>query len=224
MPRLPRIDIPETFYHVYTRGNNKAPIFIDDIDRQAFIRFLLRTQQLYSFKLCAYCLMGNHYHLQIKTEDYPLAKIMHSINNLYAGFFNHRHGQVGHLFQNRYCSIPIWDSAYLIRLNRYIHLNPHVAGLVDRPEAYKWSSYKGYIEAQARETFISYDPILSLFGTADLIQQQSYRRYVEEHMGKVPEFSDDVLVKTRSFSTAGHSTAGRSKSASTLALLDRPHF
>ena len=49
---------------------------------------------------------------------------------------------MGHLFQDRYKSEKIEDDSYLLMATRYIHKNPVKAGIVKKPEKYKWSSYK----------------------------------------------------------------------------------
>ena len=75
MPRRPRIDIPNTVYHIYTRGHNKSPLFLDDEDRWIFLKFLKRAQERCPWDNLGYTLMTNHYHLQSQTRDMPLEKL-----------------------------------------------------------------------------------------------------------------------------------------------------
>jgi putative transposase len=200
MPRAPRIDLPNTVYHVYDRGNNKTAIYRDDRDCRKFLNLLVRVRDAFPFSLLGFSLMGNHYHLQLRTHTARLAKVMHALNNLYAGYFNDRHGQVGHLFQNRYHSIPVWDTGYLLRLNRYIHLNPVAAGLVSDPAAYRWSSYSAYLRKKPGP-LVESDTVLNHFTLTGKSAIANYREFVEEGLREKPEFSEQILLKTRSFGT-----------------------
>jgi hypothetical protein len=58
----------------------------------------------------------------------------------YARWFNRRYDRVGHLFQDRFMSRPVEDDAYFTMAIQYIHFNPVVAGLCERPDQYAWSS------------------------------------------------------------------------------------
>jgi len=198
MPRRSRIDIPEMVYHVYNRGHNKTAIFLDDLDREVFLKYLRRACERCPWELLGYCLMSNHYHLQLRTLDGPLGKTMHYLNTLYAGYFNFRYGKAGHVFQNRYHSIPVEVDSYLLVLSRYIHLNPVVAGLVKRPEDYSWSSYKEYLggppSGLIRPAFV-----LDTLDANPEKQRESYREFVESDMGKPQRFNEKIIRKTRVF-------------------------
>ena len=78
------------YYHVTTRGNNQAPIVLDDADRHTFIRILTRVVGRYGWKLHASCLMGNHYHLVVETPRPNLSDGMRDLNGQYARAFNYR--------------------------------------------------------------------------------------------------------------------------------------
>ena len=110
------------------------------------MHYVLRGKEKYSFYLYAYVLMGNHYHLLLETTQPNLARVMHYINSAYTTYYNLKRNKCGHLFQGRYKSILVDKDSYLLELTRYIHLNPVRAKLVTKPEAYKWSSYHGYLK------------------------------------------------------------------------------
>ena len=88
----------------------------------------------------AYVLMGNHYHILLRTRRANLKKAMHWFGTTYTQRFNRRHSRSGHLFQGRYKSIIVQNDAYLLQLSYYIHRNPLRAGLVKRLADYRWSS------------------------------------------------------------------------------------
>ena len=82
-------------------------IFLDTDDRLVFLLLLDRVIRDLGWRCHAYCLMGNHYHLVIECGQPELSKGMQLLNGLYAAYFNHRHGRVGHLFQRRFESRAI---------------------------------------------------------------------------------------------------------------------
>ncbi len=131
-------------YHVMVRGINKQDIFLFDADRLRFLEILRDCKQICGFELYAYCLMRNHVHLLIKEKDEPLDLIMKRIGSRYVGWYNRRHGRSGHLFQDRFCSECVETDEYFLTVLRYIHQNPVKAGICQRCEQYKWSSFGDY--------------------------------------------------------------------------------
>lgn len=130
-------------YHVISRGTGRQLIFEDDIDRLHFLDLLQQAKERYKCLVYAWCLMGNHVHLLIKSPIPELSSCMKSICGGYALYFNRRHERVGHLFQGRYASEPVNDDAYFLTVLRYIHQNPEKSKL-SKTDAYPWSSYCEY--------------------------------------------------------------------------------
>ena len=150
MARQLRIEFPGAFYHVTSRGNERKAIFKSQRDREKFLSYLESASKRYGAIIHVYCLMDNHYHILIETPLGNLSRIMQHINGAYTTYFNIQRKRAGHLFQGRYKSILIEADVYAKELSRYIHLNPIRAGIVDTPEAYKWSSFQYYaIEREA---------------------------------------------------------------------------
>ena len=112
MPRPLRIEYPGAIYHVTSRGNAQASIFLDDIDRNAFLSVLGLTMRRFNVICHAYCLMTNHFHLLLETPDANLSKAMRQFNSVYTQAFNRRHGRVGHVLQGRFKSIVVDRDAY----------------------------------------------------------------------------------------------------------------
>lgn len=140
MGRRQRVHFDGAIYHVYSKGVNGQHIFIDDQDRETFLRILKKNIAAASAELLAYCLMGNHYHLAVKVGSIPLWKLMHRTLSSYALIFNRRHERTGHLFQARFEARICLDERYLRTLIPYIIMNPVRAGLVERPQDWPWSS------------------------------------------------------------------------------------
>jgi len=127
------------------RGNERKDIFIDEEDKEKFIRTVIKKKANKSFKLYAYCIMDNHLHLVIKEQKETIAQIIKKIAISYVYYFNNKYKRVGHLFQDRYKSETIEDEAYLLSAIRYVHNNPEEAEITKK-EKYKWSSYPNYID------------------------------------------------------------------------------
>ncbi len=89
---------------------------------------------------------------------------MQHFESRYVQRFNKRHGRVGHLFQGRFKSIIVERESYLLALCRYIVLNPVSAGMVERPEDYRWSSYRAKIGLEKPPAWLCMDS-LALFGS-----------------------------------------------------------
>jgi putative transposase len=196
MPRGPRIDVPGLTYHVISRGVKKLPIFLDDEDRQRFLRFMSQTRHEFPFRLHAYCLMTNHYHLLLQTLECSLSKTMQYFKKLYAIWFNRKYGHVGHVFQDRFHSIPIEEDTYFTTVSRYIHLNPVRAGIVLRPEDYAWSNYKRLISGEA-DPLVDPGFLLGYFGPNVAQQREKYRLFVEDMIHKPEPITEKVLQRMR---------------------------
>ena len=136
MPRKLREWYKGACYHVMARGNRRTALFRSDEDYRVFIMQLVKIQKKYPFDLHAYCLMTNHFHLEITTGDDPIWKIMKPLMQNYAMWFNQKYGYEGHVFDSRYTSCLIENDSYFLEVNRYIHLNPVKAQMVNEPLAY----------------------------------------------------------------------------------------
>jgi putative transposase len=145
MPRQPRILFPGATYHVVSRGNRQAPIFLDDADRYRLLDIVSEAMSRFDARAIAYCLMGNHYHFVLRTQRANLPDIVQRINGIYAQAFNRRHEQTGHLFQGRFRGEFVGRDEYLLELCRYVELNPVRAGLEKSPLDWRWSSYRAHV-------------------------------------------------------------------------------
>ena len=124
-------------------------IVTDDDDRWMFIRTLGQAATRSNFRVHAWVLMDNHYHLVIETPKANLVTGMQWLQTTYTKRFNVRNRQWGHLFGGRYKAIVVQhqEGPYFRQLIDYVHLNPVRAGLVDKGEGfdvYEWSSLREY--------------------------------------------------------------------------------
>ena len=134
MARQIRIEFPNAFYHITSRGNEQRAVFQGLRDREKFLSYLESATTRYGAVIHVYCLMDNHYHLFIETPAGNLSQIMHHINGAYTSYYNKKHERSGHLFQGRYKAILVEADEYAKELSRYIHLNPVRAAKVKTPD------------------------------------------------------------------------------------------
>jgi len=137
-----------------------------------------------------YVLMGNHYHLLIRTDRANLSKSMQWLGTTYTTHFNRRHATSGHLFQGRYKSILVENDSYLLQLSYYIHRNPLRAGFVKRLMDYKWSSYPAYAYNLNHPEWLKTELILSQFDERD--RHGSYREKVRKYSDEKGCIWEDV--------------------------------
>ena len=208
MARPLRIEFEGAVYHVTSRGNARERIFLDDPDRERFLDRLAEAIDTYEVRLYLFCLMPNHIHLVLETPRANLGRFMQSLLTGYAVYFNRRHERVGHLTQGRYGARLVDADEYLLRLSRYVHLNPAFIGKaeaspirerVDLLRAYRWSSYRSYIGLTRRLPFVAYGPALAQMGGAAENQRKQYREFVEGGLaGSDEEFREVLRASPRS--------------------------
>lgn len=186
MSRPLRIDYEGAFHHVTARGVARQAIFLNDDDRQAFLKRLAELKFRWGVSVHAYCLMPNHYHLEVETSLPNLSASMKWFNHVYASYFNWRHARVGHVFQGRFKSALVEADTHLCALTRYIHMNPVRARLAAHPADYLWSSYRAYIGLSRRPEWLQTGPTLRRFAVRVGDQIRAYRSFVEEEVADDP--------------------------------------
>jgi REP element-mobilizing transposase RayT len=182
MARPLRIEFAGALYHVVSRGNEQQAIVRDDADRAKRIDWLRRTVETYGWHLHAFVLMTNHDHLFVETPEANLSAGMQHYNGSYTGYFNRRHGRVGHLFQGRFKGHLVDELGYFLEISRYMHLNPSRAGLVERPEQWPWGSCPGYVRASRALDWICYDRVLGEFGQRLSQARRAYGQFLRAAM------------------------------------------
>ena len=133
MGRKPRIEYAGATYHVMCRGNRREDIFENDGDRKIFLKTLGEVCERTGWRVCAYVLMPNHYHMVLGTPEANLVAGMKWFQGTYTKRYNARNKKWGHLFQGRYKSVVIdpEEVGYFRTACDYVHLNP--------PRAHLWA-------------------------------------------------------------------------------------
>src|SRR3954463_8387521 len=145
MPRLARLVVPDFPHHVTQRGNRRLPTFFSDGDYALYRHLLRESCARAGTRIWAWCLMPNHVHLILVPESEDgLRAALAEAHRRYTRVVNEREGWRGHLWQSRFASF-VMDEDWLIACARYVELNPVRAGLVARPEHWRWSSARAHL-------------------------------------------------------------------------------
>jgi len=163
------------------RGNERKNIFNNDEDKQRFMEILFEKNQEGRFHMHAFCLMDNHIHLMLSEGNEDIAMVMKRITVSYVYYFNKKYKRVGHLFQDRFKSEVIEQDSYVLSLARYIHQNPVKAGMVEKADDYKWSSYNSYLNKDNYfRKMLDTDIILGLFAVDREVAIKEYIKFMNE--------------------------------------------
>jgi putative transposase len=143
MPRQKRIAKGNIVYHVLNRANGRLRIFKTPQDFEAFEQILAEGMELFSMRLCGYCIMGNHWHLVLwPKRDGDLSEFMKWVTGTHSHRWHSAHKTVGigHLYQGRYKSLPVQNGAYYLTLMQYVESNPLHAKLGKSSRDWPYSS------------------------------------------------------------------------------------
>jgi len=134
--------LPGFPYHIVQRGNNREACFVESENYQFYLTLWKNCAHRYGVAVHAYCLMTNHIHFLV-TPERPdsISRAMSVIGSRYAYYFNKAYKRTGTIWEGRHKSSLIQSDIYFLACCRYIELNPVAAGMVRKPEEYKWSSY-----------------------------------------------------------------------------------
>lgn len=163
-----RIQFEGAIYHVINRGNYRRDVFESAGTAKAFETTLDECCERHRWRLHAYVIMRNHYHLAVETPQANLVGGMHWLQSTFATRFNRLRSENGHLFQGRYQSLLIEDATALARVVDYIHLNPVVARIVpvEQVGAFRWSSLARFLKG-ARPSWLMAKDWLEALGLTD---------------------------------------------------------
>lgn len=199
MARPIRVEYPNAFYHVISRGNRRERVFACDNDYELFMEKLVEYAEAYEVVINSYCLMPNHFHLQLMTTHANLGKFMQSLLTSFTLIMNRKYDKSGHLFQGRYKAQLVESEQYKNKLSRYIHLNPvklessHALTFEEKKKClrnYKWSSFRAYIGIENKPEWLNRSYVLSSWGKTAEEKVSKYRKYVEE--GITTDNTDEV--------------------------------
>jgi putative transposase len=241
MPRIPRMVINDetTVYHVMSRSALDG-FPLGDIEKDFMLDLIKRYTALYFVEILGICIMGNHFHILVKTlpeykftdqdikkrcvgfygddrafTDGLIPSLRSKLSNLsefvreikvgFARYYNKRHNRRGYFWGDRFKSVIVDKGETLINCLAYIDLNPLRAGIVSRPEDYRWNSLGYHVQTNNRDNFLSTDFGLKEFNVKNEKERiRRYRRYVYEagavnrpEKGNTKVIGDRILEKER---------------------------
>jgi len=143
MSRRARMYLPGYPYHIVQRGNNREACYIEPENYQYYLEFWKDSARRYGVAVHAYCLMTNHIHFLVTPENEDsVSRAISVIGSRYARYFNKTYKRSGTIWEGRHKSSLVQSNRYFLTCCRYIEMNPVVAGMVRKPEEYRWSSYR----------------------------------------------------------------------------------
>lgn len=180
MSRPIRIEFPGAIYHVTSRGQAGQKIFVDDEDRHFFLEWMGKIAQRFHWKCHAYCLMQDHYHLVIETDDANLSAGMRELNGTYTQRYNRRYELQGPVMQGRFKAILLERETCLLQVCRHVVLNPLRVKEVRQLEKYRWSSYRATAGIDDAVPGVSYEWLWAQFGKRQKKVFERYQEYVKQ--------------------------------------------
>lgn len=202
MSRKKRVWYPGAIYHVMSRANRRTVLFQDNSDYMRFLECVSLSKKQYGFRIHSMCLMTNHFHIAIGTDQVELWKIMQKMLHPYSMDYNHKYHFTGHVFESRYTACLIEDERYFLEVSRYIHLNPVKAKMVREPLDYEYSSYGKFVDGEGcgnyRRKSKCAQMIYELTDTSRVLScfrndpKEQYRMFVE---GKISHAEQEMLIR-----------------------------
>jgi putative transposase len=173
MARLARVVVEEYPHHITQRGNRRQQTFFCDEDYESYIELMAQWCGKLGVEVWFYCLMPNHVHLiAVPESEDGLRRAIGEAHRRYTRKVNFRQDWRGHVWQGRFASY-VMDNKYLLAAVRYIAMNPVKAGLVKRPEKYRWSSAAAYLYGRD-------DPLVKVGGLNKMVDD--WPRFFKESL------------------------------------------
>jgi REP element-mobilizing transposase RayT len=183
MARKLRLEYPGAMYHVLNRGNYRMDIFATQGAKQAFETCLFEACAKAHWRLHAFVIMRNHYHLALETPEGNLVEGMRWLQSTYANRFNRLRRESGHVFHGRYRALLVEGLSGLGAVGHYIHLNPVRAGIVPmaRLSDYCYGSFQYLRQPKRRPAALTFGAVLQAAGGLSDTKAgwRSYESYLE---------------------------------------------
>lgn len=198
MPRKARIKNNTKVFHVMIQGINQEYIFDEDVEKKTYLKYLKEKIKDKDLQMISYCIMSNHAHFLIYTDDVmQISKLMSQTNTKYAIYYNQRHNRCGFVFRSRYKAEEIVSYHHFLSCINYIHNNPVKAQMCKTPGEYKYSSYNEYKE---KEILINKNKIIQIFkkyhmDISDIFngKYEAYRFIEHEESNNIEEIKNQII-------------------------------
>ncbi|MEJ2745895.1 MAG: transposase [bacterium] len=174
-------------YHVFNRSAVREPIFHASEDFKHFINLLARYKKEFSTKIYHWVIMPTHFHLLIEMEEpLSISSLMSGLTHAYTIYHHKRYLTRGFLWQGRFKLQPVQKEGYLITCGRYIERNPVRSTIVERAEAYLYSSARFYCLG-VQDIITNESPCYANFGPDDRERPVRYRDFLKSYNSEEDE-------------------------------------
>jgi putative transposase len=165
MPRKLRLEYAGACYHVINRGNYRRDLFAGKGAAESFEKCVFEAAARFGWRLHAYVIMRNHFHLAVETPEPNLSEGMRWLQATWAARFNRFRGEHGRPFQGRYKALHVEPGHALAQVAHYIHLNPVRARVVPAEQVaeFRWSSLHWFL-GKKRPAFLESATVLGEAG------------------------------------------------------------
>ena len=184
MPRRETPFLPDQYYHLYNRGNNRQAVFFEPENYVFFLKGIKKYLLGY-VEVIVYCLMPTHYHVLVRvlstqtSEVLKTSEVSNAMMKLgvsYTKAINKRFDRTGALFQGQFQAKPVKTYRHLLTLCAYIHANPVKDGLAASPEMWDYSNYLEWMGLR-NGTLVNREFIDENFG-----MPEEYKTFVAEYI------------------------------------------
>lgn len=185
------------------RSISELNLFRNAKDKDKYLEILKKYKDIYCFEVYAYCLMTTHGHIVIDCCSADISKIMKSVNQSYAAYYNLKYQRHGHVFQDRFKSKLISCDNYLLTLTAYIHNNPKdMKNYQDAVSKYPYSSFGIYLGTlNDKHNLLNYQHILDYFSRDLLKARNSYIEFAKRlyNISNINEVQRDIEFSPQSY-------------------------
>jgi REP element-mobilizing transposase RayT len=178
MPRAPRDWEPGGLYLLSPKGNDARNVFLDDDERAEMLKRCNAVLREHNVLVIGFCFMDNHLHFLVRADACDLSAAMHVLLGGYARWWNNQHKRKGHLFESRFHASHIRTELHFLTAVRYVDMNPVAAGMVAKPEDWKWSSYRAHVGLERPMAFLANAEFFKYFGRTRTQAIANYLRLV----------------------------------------------
>ncbi len=161
MPRPRRIQVENTYYHIYNRFINGLFFFQNKKIVKQFYKIFFEVAELFNIYIIALVIMSNHFHAIIKLHETNLSRFLQRYSTKFAKILNKILNRKGHVFQGRHKTQIIYDEKHLLTSLGYVLYNPKRAGIVENIGDYEFSNFNDIVNPN--NTNSAYDIIYNIF-------------------------------------------------------------
>lgn len=171
-------------FHMIENPPSKFHLFLKLKKKPSVIDLVKSNKSERIVRLVAYCFMPTHYHIIVQQlKNGGISRYAYLIQKSYSEFFNIKYKRKGPLWEGRFQNALVGEEEYFLHLTRYIHLNPTTAGLIEKPEDWKYSSYKEYLN------LIPEDKKVCDYSNFFNMGSSSYKEFANDRVGYQKELA-----------------------------------